>query len=111
MSVCNVLTSLPLTQSSAPPALRSNFRSGSPIHSSYTFRMDVEKATAGTHASQGATANPEATPKHLDLRIVVEVSLPEGITRRERESTRLRAYPLDTPRMNVIQCPSTVLTR
>ena len=44
--------------------------------------MDVEKATAGTHASQGATANPKATPKRLDLRIVMEVSLPEGITRR-----------------------------
>ena len=61
--------------------------------------MDVEKATAGTHASQRVTANPEARPsqpKRLDLRIVVEVPLPEGITRRERESTRLRAYPLDT---------------
>ena len=110
MGVCNVLTSLPLTQSSAPPALRSNFRSGSPTHS-YTFRMDVEKAAAGTHASQGATANPEATPKRLDLPIVVEVSLPEGITRRERESTGVCAFPLDTPRMNVIQCLSTVLTR
>ena len=111
MSVCNVLTPLPLSQSSAPPAPRSDFPSGSPTHSSYTFRMDVEKATAGTHASQRATANPEATPKRLNLPIVVEVSLPEGITRRERESTRLCAFPLDTPRMNVIQCPSTVLTR
>ena len=85
MGVCNVLTSLPLTQSSAPPALRSNFPSCSPTHS-YTFRMDVEKATAGTHASQGVTANPEATPsqpKRLNLRVVVEVSLSEGITRRE----------------------------
>ena len=62
MGVCNVLTSLPLTQLSAPPALWSNFRSSSPTHSSYTFRMDVEKkVTAGTHASQGVTANPEAT--------------------------------------------------
>ena len=62
--------------------------------------MDVEKATAGTHASQRMTVNPEATPsqpKRLNLCIVVEVSLPEGITRRKRESTRLRAYPLDTP--------------
>ena len=76
--------------------------------------MDIEKVTAGTHASQGVTANPEATPsqpKHLDLRIVVDVSLPEGITQWERKSTRLRAYPLDTPRMNVVQCPSTVWTR
>ena len=55
--------------------------------------MDVEKATAGTHASQGVTANPETTPsqpKRLDLPIVVEESLSEGITRRERESTRHR---------------------
>ena len=69
--------------------------------------MDVEKkVTAGTHASQGVTANPEATPpqpKRLDLRVVVEVSLPEGITRRERESTRLHAYPLDTTSFSVHQ--------
>ena len=75
--------------------------------------MRVEKATAGTHASQGVTVNLEATPtqrKRLDLPVVVEqMSLSEGINRRERESTRMCAYPLDTPRMNIIQCPPTVL--
>ena len=50
--------------------------------------MRVDKATAGTHASQRITVNPEATPsqpKRLDLRIIVEVSLSEGIGQQERE--------------------------